>query len=149
MVGDTRTFRHPLGQRWLPVLLALGCIVAFWFGLTHPSRRVGGKWRDLSFSVVAAAGTFWFLYAAWIQWSTKVTLDAEGVGWNAGSQRGSLRWDQIDGIALGQRATSPEWSLIEKGTGIGHRLPLMPRALFLALRERLKPISPDADKHFQ
>lgn len=147
-VGEKRTFRCPFNERWLPILLAAGCLAAVWIGLAHPSRRPVGKWRDIAFASVAVLGALWFVYGAWIKWSTSVMFDDGGVHWRAETESASLPWDQIEGLCFRQRGRSIEWSLVEKGTGVGHPLPLMPRALFVALKERVKSIPPEAEEHF-
>jgi len=147
MMMDKKVFRYRFGEQWLPVLCALACIVAIWVGLAHPSRRIGGKWRDLAFSLVVAIGALSCVRLAWIRLTTSVALDDEGIRSTEGTTAFFLSWDQIEGLHLRPGVKAVEWSLVEKGTGLRHALPFMPRELFLSLKERVKSVPPDVQEH--
>ncbi|HXX93718.1 MAG TPA: PH domain-containing protein [Planctomycetota bacterium] len=143
-----QTFRYPLGERVTPVLLALGCALLLGLSVTHPSRRTPRLLRDLLTHTVAALGILGFGYAAWWKGRARVALDERGVEWRTGASRQELPWDRIEGVLLRPRAKSVQWALVEKGTGTPFPLPFMPRALFLALKERSRVLPAGAEEEW-
>jgi hypothetical protein len=132
-----------MGERCVLILIILACAWAFVYSVTHPSRRPGRLPRDIAFDVILGAGLLGFGTVAWKSWTSIITLDENAVSWKVGSQVRSLRWDEIDGLSCSGVDRAVRWGLVEKGSGICYRLPLMSRELFVALKERTRVLPPD------
>ena len=83
-------------------------------------------------------------YRAWRKWSTILILDEQGVRWRVAMTRRTLGWDRIEGVQAPAGTASAPWALVETGTGVRHVLPFMPRALFVAFKERTRILPPEA-----
>ncbi|HLY75793.1 MAG TPA: hypothetical protein VKU80_16870 [Planctomycetota bacterium] len=95
---------------------------------------------------VAAAGGF-LTIRIWQIVTRYVTVEENGVRWRNGNERGSLRWDEIAGMEFIPLDKTSQWGLVAKAGGQFHTLPLMPRELFVLLKQKCG-IPPDAEERF-
>jgi hypothetical protein len=141
------TFRDPDRLRWDLALSLLWAVFLILLGTQAPGRFSGELSARATFAVFAAAAGGFLTYRIWQLCTRYVSLDETGVRWRNGNERGGLRWDEIHRMEFIPLGKTSQWGLIEKSGGQFHTLPLMPRKLFLLLKQKCG-IPAEAEERF-
>ena len=137
-------FRPPLKSKWFYPFVLCGMILLA-YGLIRlkapadlPPRMLAAPFY---FIVFLGLGSCICISVSWTVWTSRVDVDDIGIRWKRGKDVVSMRWEQIESLAL----HGINLSLIERGSGKQVDLPFSSRKLYDALTVRLKPLSPDEE----
>lgn len=145
------TFRPPAVVRWkYPLLLCL-CFLGFWAAVRYvrdPSVRRPRFFFSLI--VVSSVGFVRITQRSVIVWSTRVTVDDDGLRWREGLAAGELRWNEISGLGHSYEDHRDGRRLVVGPVRASTRelqpLPILPRGLYLELRARLGPLPEEVER---
>jgi len=143
------TFRPPALVRWkYPFLLCL-CFLGFWLAVERVRDSSRHRSRFFfSLIVISAVGFVRVTQRSLVVWSTRVSVDDDGLRWREGLAAGALRWNEISG--LGYVYQEPERRLlvgpVRASTRALEPMPILPRDLYLELRARLGPLPEQVER---
>lgn len=136
------TFRIRLRDRLsLPFCFAL-CVLGIWFCTKYPSPRKALRDGQIKLACLLIAPLA--LIGSVGAWTTMVSVTDSGVRWRGGFRTRNLRWDEISALGCAGKGNKLRIGLVEAKTGVLHLLPIMPRRLYVLLKERLGPLPPEA-----